>query len=780
MGSWQRWALLFTLSAVLALFIANTIFLCLISPYSLEFYVKNSTGKASVHVQNVPTGNKWLNFLYNKTHVNSQHDVSIKDVCSMDNCFDYTLCQSEFKVYVYPPSSKQTNPSLTYQKILTALHNSKLLTSDPYEACIFIPSLDTLDRDPLSPHFGQYIAQELVNLPFWNSLPRRDPDTNSIPTSNQQLSKYGGRNHLIFNLHAGTWPYYHEDEYRLWLGQAMLAKASFSTKHFRPKFDISLPLIHSQHPLKSGSIQLDHLVSSEHLRGRLDLPYLLSFKGKRYVSGIGSASRDILFHLHNGKDIIMLTTCRHGTDWIRYADKRCATDMALYDTYDYWELMHNSTFCLVPRGRRLGSYRFLEVLQAGCIPVMLSNDLELPFSEVIDWNRAVIWADERLPLLLPLSLRRITSHQIIQYRQQVMFLWHTYLSSIESIVLTTLEILRDRVSLRRRSYEIWNTLPGGLVVSHVNSMDSCDVAIQRYPTHCQYEIKSGFTMLIPIRTELCAVYMERLKSLGGILFHSVYLRKIIIVWQCKNFPPNNNELKSYASVPVEIVLPDERFTSKYFPNSISPAVRFQPFHEIPTLAVFTYSLDLNITVEELNFAYLTWQEFPNRLVGFQARSHYWNATDHLWKYDDNPSMKHFSIVLLNGAFYHRYYHHLYLTLLDRKLHEIVNVFNNCEDILFNCLISHVTSLPPIKLFNTSYIEQKLLSIDKKHLNFTELNIYREQRTLCIQAFSQHFIKFPYTGKQSNPLINDQYISEENTPELYLPLYISSYSIHPSM
>lgn len=223
--------------------------------------------------------------------------------CRMQSCFDFSLCQRNgFKVYVYP-QQKGEKISESYQNILSTIEGSRFYTSDPGQACLFVLSLDTLDRDQLSPQYVHNLKTKVQSLSLWNN----------------------GRNHLIFNLYSGTWPDYTED-LGFDIGQAMLAKASISTENFRPNFDVSIPLFSKDHPRTGGD------------RGYLKyntIPpfrkYMLVFKGKRYLTGIGSDTRNALYHVHNAEDVVLLTTCKHGKDWQKHKDARCDKDNAEYE-----------------------------------------------------------------------------------------------------------------------------------------------------------------------------------------------------------------------------------------------------------------------------------------------------------------------------------------------------------------------------------------------------------------------------------------------------------------
>lgn len=285
------------------------------------------------------------------------------EACRMETCFNFTRCRNRpFKVYVYPEepeppaavvaavgeapddpeesndddaaaagsvrrSRKPPRPSQGYAKILEALRGSRYLTADPEQACLLVLSLDTLDRDARSTaDFVRNLDRLVVGLPSWN----------------------GGQNHVVFNLYAGTYPDYREGDLAWDFGQAILAKASMSDGIYRPHFDVSLPLFHKTHPGKGdgspdpvGAAEEDASSSSTSTspsKGSAagsffpDVKkHFLAFKGKRYLYGIGSETRNALFHLHNGRDLVLVTTCKHGATWKKYQDERCKEDNAEYE-----------------------------------------------------------------------------------------------------------------------------------------------------------------------------------------------------------------------------------------------------------------------------------------------------------------------------------------------------------------------------------------------------------------------------------------------------------------
>lgn len=631
------------------------------------------------------------------------HGNTFRKDCRMETCFDFNRCHQtgKYGVYVYPELERVSS---TYSKILTVIRESRYYTADPAKACIFVLSMDTLDRDVLSRDFVKDVQMKLDKLELWNN----------------------GRNHIIFNLYSGTWPDYAED-LGFNIGEAMLAKASISRANFRPGFDVSIPLFAKDHPLKGGEPGHLHVASNSIPSTR---QYILSFKGKRYVIGIGSETRNSLYHIHNGRDIVLLTTCKHGKDWQNWKDERCEKDNAEFDRYDYKKLLYNATFCLVPRGRRLGSFRYLEALQAACVPVLLSNGWILPFSEVIDWNKSVIWGDERLLLQVPSIVRSIPEEQILSLQQQTQFLWQTYFSNVEKIVTTVLEILKDRIySHMARNQMLWNTMPG----AHFIMPEYSDAAIT-YPFYYKKlgrQPSAKFTAVIYAISPVMASSSSLFRLVRNVA-KSASVHKILVIWHCDVSPPPPRKWPSDLAVPILVKTRNIKTISS----------RFFPYRDIETDAVFSLDEDVLLTTDEIDFAFSVWKEFPERIVGYPARNHYWDDLRSKWSYTSKWT-NDYSMVLTGAAIYHRYYNYLYTHLLNSySVKSIVDQMQNCEDILLNFLVSHVTNLPPVKVTQRKLYKESMIPNNNGKSSVWLNTLHFVQRQSCIHNFTNAFGYMP--------------------------------------
>jgi len=59
------------------------------------------------------------------------------------------------------------------------------------------------------------------------------------------------------------------------------------------------------------------------------------------------------------------------------------------------EILQNATFCPIPRGDSGGTKRFFAAILAGCIPVVISDNLALPFVPLVNYSGAILRVPER-------------------------------------------------------------------------------------------------------------------------------------------------------------------------------------------------------------------------------------------------------------------------------------------------------------------------------------------------------------------------------------------------
>ncbi|XP_012975661.1 exostosin-like 1 isoform X3 [Mesocricetus auratus] len=380
----------------------------------------------------------------------------------------------------------------------------------------------------------------------------------------------GGRNHLVLSLYPAPCTR---------LGQAMVAEATPSLDIFRPGFDIALPYLPEAHPLQGGA---PGQLQQHSPRPGATLLAVAEEKGRWRTTDTHAS------------------TCPWG--------KHCEQDPGPHQTHP-GETLPNATFCLIP-GHRSAASCFLQALQAGCIPVLLSPRWELPFSEVIDWTKAVIIADERLPLQVLAALRDMLPSKILSLRQQTQFLWTTYFSSVEKVIHTTLEIVQDRIwGTSAHSSLMWNSPPGALL-----ALPSFSTSLKDFPFyHLQQgsSPESSFSALIWV-----GVSGEPLLKLIQVVAGSRYCAQILILWSSEKPPPDR---WPETTVPLTVIEGRRKASDRFFPYS-----------DISTNAILSLDAHSSLSTSEVDFAFVVWQSFPERMVGFLTRNHFWDEASGAW------------------------------------------------------------------------------------------------------------------------------------------------------
>lgn len=101
---------------------------------------------------------------------------------------------------------------------------------------------------------------------------------------------------------------------------------------------------------------------------------------------------------------------------------------------EYFNHLRNARFCLAPRGESSWTLRFYESFFVECVPVILSDQVELPFQNVIDYTQISIkWPSTRISSQLFEYLESIPDEVIetmIARGRQVRCLW-VYASEAE-------------------------------------------------------------------------------------------------------------------------------------------------------------------------------------------------------------------------------------------------------------------------------------------------------------------------------------------------------------
>lgn len=150
-------------------------------------------------------------------------------------------------------------------------------------------------------------------------------------------------------------------------------------------------------------------------------PILASFQGAP-----SHPVRQALAGIDNGKDIVVrLIDPRNHVGRIDAIAGKTDTS--------YEDLLDRSVFSFVPRGDALFSYRLLEVMARGSIPVILSDGWVLPFDRTVDWPSLSVSVHHEAVGQIPALLRGFSPADVDRLRTNVATTYRTVFSDLDRI-----------------------------------------------------------------------------------------------------------------------------------------------------------------------------------------------------------------------------------------------------------------------------------------------------------------------------------------------------------
>lgn len=297
--------------------------------------------------------------------------------------------EKRFRVWAY----KEGEPPLAHDGPLNNIYSTEgqfmdemdsgknpLMAKHPDEALAFYLPLSvanvvryvlkpekTFKRDMLQLVVEDYVGVVAEKYPYWN--------------------RSSGADHFMVSCHdwAPDIVDAHPELFQHFI--RVLCNANVS-EGFQAKRDVSLPEIY----LPFGRLGAPNLAKPLSKR-----PLLAFFAGASH-----GEIRKILFQHWKQKD----------------------SDIQVYErlpkNLNYTAQMGQSKYCLCPSGWEVASPRVVEAIQAGCVPVLISQDYVPPFSDVLDWSKFSVQIPvERIPDIKTI-LQGISTVRFLNLQKNVM------------------------------------------------------------------------------------------------------------------------------------------------------------------------------------------------------------------------------------------------------------------------------------------------------------------------------------------------------------------------